>query len=969
MPGTGKSMAMKHMVKNVERLSTTNAVVASFFFHAQGTELQKSLLGLYRALLHQLYPHFLHIFSDLTDRFKEYMAKSSNGGHDWSWMAGEIRKYFLRGILNACRERSIVLVIDAVDEAGDSSAKEVIRDLQQLLSSLSDPSCQLRICLSCRHYPEIILQSGKTLVMEMSNYQDMATVVSKRIDGLHIFNDLEKQQIKAEVLRKSGGIFQWTSLAVDRIVHERTRGISFQAALETMERVPMGLDFLYKALLEPGEQQCSLNEEKQRRALFYWVLFATRPLSPQELQHALALSQDMTYTSIYEYEKSSGFILVDDYDTRIMTLSKGLIRKNGSSTLGELEFIHQSVVDFLLNRGGLGLLSNATEIEPVRLAHFEISRTCLKYLFMTEIKNMLRELPRELMDHELHLGDTDNSERSYVDKRMNMERMFPFISYAWEHWIFHAVSAESQDGEATKFNNADILETFGWPNDELVIDRWKPLRRLLGCPLKSWQDAFLGHASFAVFPHSLPYTEQIMNCDWSWDILDCNYEHVAEWPIDGSRLTHLFALCGLLHGTVQERVISEVASLESSTARTPTPLIYALVGQQKQTVRSLLAAGVHPQSDGRGYYQSPIHLASVLGDVEVISLLINSGSSLASSHAKRYSPLHLAAAFGHRAAAQILVGAGARIDSKGPHGFTPLFHACLYGHCEVTKKLLELGANPKKKAIQQVTPLLLAVYAKRPQIVELLLQNGAIEDARLLSSAAYSGSQDTVKAILDHGTNAKAKRRSLDRALFTSVETKNLEIARLLIASGANVNAMLAMPRVPLHITADWNAVEFTALLLQHGADPNIKDLHGETPLMLTMSRANNEIGRLLLEAGADPNMKDDDGRTALMNAGTAWGAAGNAHWRVEDKVDNVRLLLQYGADATARSLDGVIAHSFPENGVIDDLLRAEGSTLYPAGGSEAFRVLASSYKRWARMNRHKFRQTMINIGLKRGVD
>lgn len=85
--------------------------------------------------------------------------------------------------------------------------------------------------------------------------------------------------------------------------------------------------------------------------------------------------------------------------------------------------------------------------------------------------------------------------------------------------------------------------------------------------------------------------------------------------------------------------------------------------------------------------------------------------------------------------------------------------------------------------------------------------------------------------------------------------------------------------------------------------------------------------------------------------------------------MDNVRLLLQYGTDATARSLDGVIAHYFPKNGVIDDLLRASGSTLYPAGGSEVFRVFASSYKRWARMNGHKFRQTMINIGRKRGVD
>lgn len=249
-------------------------------------------------------------------------------------MGGEIRKYFLDGISNACKKRSIVLFVNAVDEAGESSAKEIFRDLQQLLGSLNDHSCRLRVCLSCRHYPEIIIESGKVIVMENFNHEDMARVVGMRIDRLHIFDDSEKQKLKANVLQKSGRVFQWTSLVVDSIIHERVQGNPFQAALETIERVPMGLNLLYGALFTAGEQQCSSRERKQRRALFQWVLFAHRPLSPKELRHALTLSQDTKHSLIQDYKNSSGFILPEDCETRIKTLSRGLILLRGSVNSG-----------------------------------------------------------------------------------------------------------------------------------------------------------------------------------------------------------------------------------------------------------------------------------------------------------------------------------------------------------------------------------------------------------------------------------------------------------------------------------------------------------------------------------------------------------------------------------------------------------------------------------------------------------
>lgn len=899
-------MAMKRMLMHAQNLLAMNAVVVSFFFHSQGVDLQKSLLGLYRALLHQLYPHFLDEFSDLTYQFQQYRQLFGQGRQDvdWSWMIGEIRKNFLKGISNATKRKSIVLFIDAVDEAGESSAKEVFRDLQQLLSSLSDCACQLRLCLSCRHYPEIILESGETLVMEDLNREDMEKVVNTRIDDLRIFNDSEKHQIKADVLKKSGGIFQWTSLVVDRIVHERTQGNSFQAVLEAMERVPVGLDFLYKALLETGDQQCFSGELKLRRALFQWVLFTTRPLSPKELQHALALSQDKEHSSIHEYESSSEFILVENYATRIKTLSKGLIHLKGPFDSGQVEFIHQSVVDFLTNRGGLRLFSGASEIEPIRLAHFEISRSCLRYLFMAEIDDMLRRLPEKLMGHRKYDGSYDSNTSSHVS------RVFPLISYAWAHWIFHAVHAKGQDDETGKYSDDDILEAFQWPNDQIVTALWAPLHDVLGSPLSSWLKAFR---------HDTPFTRR----RYERYTLGLRYEQIVRWPTEESRLMHLFAFCGLLDGSVQKRMISQVSSLESSRVKIPTTLAYAIIGQQKHVVHRLIAAGVNSRYGGKDYRRSPIHLASVWGDVQVLSLLIGSGVDSA-SYTGRFAPLHLAAAFGNRNAVEILLGAGAKINSKNSRRETPLHLASCYGQCEVSQYLLEHGADDGARTFRGDSPLFVAVDEYQQETIRILRRYGARVENKSLFKAIDTKRLDIIRALLEHDFNAGTKSKSRDKALFIVMKNNEQEIAKVLIAAGANVNAISAMRDglgTPLHSAVEDDGIERVQFLLGHGADPNMKSLWTKTPLDIAMTHANHKIGRLLLEAGANPNLKDGLGETALMQAAGTHSAPD-----LQEKLEAVKLLLQFGADPTARNSFGETARSRLElQSEMDEFLRDAG--------------------------------------------
>jgi ankyrin repeat protein len=60
-----------------------------------------------------------------------------------------------------------------------------------------------------------------------------------------------------------------------------------------------------------------------------------------------------------------------------------------------------------------------------------------------------------------------------------------------------------------------------------------------------------------------------------------------------------------------------------------------------------------------------------------------------------------------------------------------------------------------------------------------------------------------------------------------------LEVARLLIHAGANINRQCEHGRTALHMAAAWGHLDVVQLLLENGADASISDDKGMTPLMI----------------------------------------------------------------------------------------------------------------------------------------
>ena len=122
-----------------------------------------------------------------------------------------------------------------------------------------------------------------------------------------------------------------------------------------------------------------------------------------------------------------------------------------------------------------------------------------------------------------------------------------------------------------------------------------------------------------------------------------------------------------------------------------------------------------------------------------------------------------------------------------------------------------------------------------------------------LGLASFFGQPEVVDLLLARGANVNLASQNAMRVapLHSAVAQRRLDIARRLIAHGADVNAVQADDFTPLHGAAQNGQAEMVALLLQHGADANARQGDGQTALTLARVARADDVIALLEAAGA----------------------------------------------------------------------------------------------------------------------
>ena len=189
--------------------------------------------------------------------------------------------------------------------------------------------------------------------------------------------------LQQEIITRASGSFQWVILVLSQVCELYRQGNSLQTLLALIQKTPAELNILYSELLRSIKKE-NISQSQQ---FMQWICFAIRPLTLGELRCAMAVNADTQCKSLIECRKAPGYAETsEDMERRLKDLCRGLAEVKQHKNERVVQFIHQSVNDFLIP-DGLRILDNSLESKDITIGriHFRLSRSCLKYIAMEEI--------------------------------------------------------------------------------------------------------------------------------------------------------------------------------------------------------------------------------------------------------------------------------------------------------------------------------------------------------------------------------------------------------------------------------------------------------------------------------------------------------------------------------------------------------------------------------------------------------
>lgn len=326
----------------------------------------------------------------------------------------------------------------------------------------------------------------------------------------------------------------------------------------------------------------------------------------------------------------------------------------------------------------------------------------------------------------------------------------------------------------------------------------------------------------------------------------------------------------------------------------PSLLHLAIAGGQSEVVKLLFDRGVDVNAKtAKG--TTPLHLAAENGNLEIARMLVGHGADL---HAMQYvkpffshkpkTPLHVAAANGQVEIIKFLLEAGVNVDVRGHRndlsGDTPLHLAAYFGHLDAVKILLHAGAEVNASASSKpgdCTPLYMAIGS-----------NSGVKVGRAI---------DVARLLVTNGADVNYTDDEGDTLLHIAADAGRKSIVDFLITSGAQLNSRDSSGNTPLHRVVPPPSgngssktppgpdyVDTLEVLIANGAGVNIRNNLDQTALHMAAKTELKEFLEILLQAGADINAIDNNFQSPLHAAVEA------------ERLENVQILLAAGADPDA---------------------------------------------------------------------
>ncbi|KAG9375971.1 Pfs NB-ARC and Ankyrin domain protein [Pyrenophora tritici-repentis] len=880
--GTGKSTLMKFALVNAPK-TMKDYIVLSFFFNARGGDMERSTIGTYRSLLLQL----LERLPVLQSVFDSLSLSSSSFSADHQWNV-ESLKTLLEQAIWALGNSSVVCLIDALDECEEDQVRDMVQFFEHIGDLVVSNGIRFQVCFSSRHYPHITIRNGLELVLEgqEGHSQDITNYVETE---LKIGKSKTAQRVRAELQEKASGIFMWVVLVVGILNKESDRGqvLTLQRKLR---EIPGDLHELFRDILTRD------THNKEGLVLcIQWILFAKQPLSPEQLYHAILSGVDLEVVAEWDPEE----ITKDVVKRFILDSSKGLAEVTASKEQ-RVQFIHESVRDFLLKENGLGKIWPEFGSNFQGQSHERLKQCCLNYISV-DVATPLK-IPNDPLKA---------FSQQAASLRKSATETFPFLEYATRSVLYHADAAE--DGGISQAGFLDSFPLPRWVKLDILFEKHEVRRHTERVSLLyllselnaanlirihpsissclDEENERYGCAFFAA--NAMGNQEAMQACIGGLVISPSVFEYSKSCPekdsikerVEGSlgRDFKYSKKVGILIYAVETGsaavlaylIGSKTIELDTKDARRRTPLYVAVDKGSSVLTRMLLDNGADANAQD-GDYRNALQAASERGHTEIVKLLLDKGADVNAQGGGYGNALQAASERGHKGIVKLLLDKGADVNAQGGLHGNALQAASERGHAEVVKLLLDNGADVNAQGGDYGNALQAASERGHKEVVELLLDNGADVNAQggdyrnALQAASEGGHTEVVELLLDKGADIALSDENGFTPINAASSNGHSAVARLLLERGACIVAHGADRHCDtiMNLFAFWGHLDLLRLAHEQShADVHLPQIHGRTPLHLAARGGHMDTFQYLISLGLDPTTMDVKGDDVLCYA------------------------------------------------------------------------------------------------------
>ncbi|XP_073408869.1 fibronectin type 3 and ankyrin repeat domains protein 1 isoform X4 [Dendrobates tinctorius] len=184
---------------------------------------------------------------------------------------------------------------------------------------------------------------------------------------------------------------------------------------------------------------------------------------------------------------------------------------------------------------------------------------------------------------------------------------------------------------------------------------------------------------------------------------------------------------------------------------------------------------------------------------------------------------------------KILQTGNVKADIPDKLGFSPLMIAAQKGYFRIVQSLIDHGAD-------------------------INLENGSGKNSVML--ACFAGHLDIVEYLREQGASWESRDKGGCTAMHWAVDGGSLKLIEWMIGDGCEVDVKDSCSHwTPLmRVSAVTGSADVARLLIAAGANINVKDKDGKTPLMVATLNNHERLVRLLIEKGADCSITNEYG-------------------------------------------------------------------------------------------------------------